>query len=76
MVRATLISASDQPDEIAAMESWLAGWSQCLSYISDEQGCGCCIHMLDVEGPQEAIDAIPDLIRATSDWSLKIKHDP
>ena len=70
MARATIIASVDSPDDVAAMESWLERWRSTLTFLSDERGCGCCILMRDVEGEQQAIDDIPEPMRAWSDWSM------
>ena len=36
--------------------------------VSENSGCGCCVEIYDVEGPQEAIDAIPQQLRTHSEW--------
>jgi len=69
MARATITAATDSLDEVSAFESWLERWRSRLTFISKEKGCGCCVRMLDVEGPQEAIDEIPGPLRTSSDWS-------
>jgi hypothetical protein len=69
MARATITAAVDSPDEVSAFESWLERWQSRLTFVSEEKGCGCCVRMLDVEGPQEAIDEIPEPLRTSSDWS-------
>lgn len=69
MPRATLIAASDSPEEMSALEEWLSRWRDSLSYLSDDTGCGCCVHIYDVDGPQEAVDAIPSTLSAMSDWT-------
>ncbi len=40
-----------------------------MTFISDNTGCGCCVDIYDVEGPQEGIDAIPAPLSAQSDWT-------
>ena len=69
--RASISVASDAPDEQAAFEAWLRRWEAQLTFISDDYGCGCCVHLFDVEGPKEAIGAIPVQLRTMSDWSEK-----
>jgi hypothetical protein len=69
MARATITASVDSPDEISAFEAWLERWRSRLTFVSEERGCGCCIRMRDVEGPQEAIDDIPHPLQTSSDWS-------
>ena len=72
MRRATVTASVDLPDEISAFEQWLERWRGQLTFVSDEQGCSCCVRMLNVEGPQEAIDDIPAGLKTFSRWSDSI----
>jgi hypothetical protein len=67
--RATICVAVDEPDEVRAAEAWLERWEIRLSYRSPNQGCGCCVDIWDVFGPEEAIHAIPEDIVAASSWA-------
>jgi len=69
MQRASICIATDFPEEEAAFETWAAQWREKMTFFSDDYGCGCCVHLYDVEGPKEGIDAIPEKLRATSDWT-------
>ena len=66
--RASISVASDAPEEQAAFDAWLGRWRMEMTFISEDHGCGCCVH-LDVEGPKESIDAIPEPLRTMTDWS-------
>ncbi len=69
MPRATLILKEDDEADLSAFDAWLERWESSLTQKSENYGCGCCVHMFDVEGPQEAIDAIPESIHAaSSEW--------
>ena len=67
-MRATICVAVDQPGEVAAAEAWLERWRGRLAHLSEDYGCGCCVRLYDVDGPPEAIAALPASIRAESDW--------
>ena len=67
--RATVCISLDSDDEVRAWREWLSEWREQLSYLSDNTGCGCCVDMFNLEGPQVAVDAIPPSIRAASEWS-------
>jgi hypothetical protein len=69
MPRATLIISADAPEERAAADLWFEAWRSSMTFVSDNTGCGCCVDIYDVEGPQEAIDAIPAPLSARSDWT-------
>jgi hypothetical protein len=68
MPRATIIIKKDDAAELAAFDAWLDRWESSLARKSRNYGCGCCVHMFDVEGSQEAIDAISESIRSESEW--------
>jgi hypothetical protein len=36
------------------IEQWLATWQSRLNYVSNNEGCGCCVDIYNIEGPQEA----------------------
>ena len=40
-----------------------------MTVFSDDYGCGCCVSLYDIEGPDEAIDSLPYEIVAMSEWS-------
>ncbi|MFO1053232.1 MAG: hypothetical protein U1F36_13550 [Planctomycetota bacterium] len=63
-MRAQIIVDVDNPDEVEAAESWIAEWRDRLASVSEDKGCGCCVHMWDVEGSKEVLETIPDRIRA------------
>ena len=59
----------DQPTEVAALEAWFSKWRAAMTYISPNEGCGCCVDMYRIEGPEEAIAELPENIIATdSTW--------
>lgn len=64
MTRASICISSDSPAEEVAFEEWLEQWVEKLTFVSGNYGCGCCVQLYDVEGPQEAIDTIPKKIRS------------
>ena len=66
MAHAQIIVAVDQPTEVTAFKTWLAANESRLTYISDKTGCGCCVDIYDVEGPEEVLRTIPPAILATS----------
>lgn len=61
----------DAPDEQAAFDDRLNRGKAKLAFISNNYGCGWCVHPCDVEASKEAIDAIPEQLRTMSDWSEK-----
>lgn len=70
MKRATISTDRDEPETLAVFEAWMQKWRPRLTRISQNYGCGCCVDLYGVEGPDEAIDAIPEELRTTSEWAL------
>ena len=68
MPRATIIVDVAHPEEIAASEEWFTKWAPSLTYRSDNQGCGCCVNIWDVEEADDAIAALPSSILGYSNW--------
>jgi hypothetical protein len=70
MPRATIIVDVTHPEEVTASEEWFAKWTASLTYRSEDKGCGCCVHIWDVEGAEDALLALPPGIRAwSSEWA-------
>ena len=69
MARTTVIVDVDATEEVMQVEAWLTKWRPHLQYVSQQQGCGCCIYMWDVEGSNEAISELPLEVRAESEWA-------
>lgn len=76
MPRATIIVDVTHPEEVTACEDWFAKWAPSLTLQSENQGCGCCVNMWDVEGPDEALAALPLSIKGDSEWVQHGAHRP
>ncbi len=64
-----MVSANtERPDEVRAAEGWLTEHRAALTFVSDDEGCGCCVHLWRVEGPADVIATLPPSIRADGDW--------
>ena len=57
--RVTLIVALDYPGEAEFAEEWLEANRARLSQVSGQMGCGCCVLMWELEGPEEVIATVP-----------------
>lgn len=68
MKKATLCADSDT-DEGDIVEQWLVKWRSALAYCSENEGCGCCIDIYNVEAPEEALAELPASVVAASDWA-------
>lgn len=53
-----IVDVTHHPEEVTASEDWLAKWTACLTVRSDNQGCGCCVNIWDMEGTNEAVPAL------------------
>lgn len=69
MHRATICLWSDSLEEKVEYTAWLTTWKKKMTLVSPDYGCGCCIHLFDVEGPKEAIAAIPRELLTISAWT-------
>lgn len=58
-VKATICVDIESEDEMGEVEKWFLAWCDKLSFVSEDNGCGCCVRIWNVEGPPEAIAAIP-----------------
>ena len=67
--RATVCLWADSVEEKVEFTAWLSAWRKKMSFVSHDYGCGCCIHLFDVEGPAEAIDALPKELLTVSAWT-------
>jgi hypothetical protein len=68
MQRAEIIVDAGSPEQ-AAVEAWLERWRSRLPFVSDNEGCGCCVHIYRVEAPPDALGELPPDVFAASEWS-------
>lgn len=68
MPRATICVDAGTPEQVA-VNAWLDRWRGRLLFVSHNEGCGCCVDMYRVEGSQEALDELPPMVFAMSEWS-------
>ena len=67
--RATVCLWAESLEEKVEFTTWLNTWRKKMTFISHDYGCGCCIHLFDLEGPEEAIAAIPPELLTVSEWT-------
>ena len=67
--RATVCFWSESIEEKVDFTTWLNVWKKKMTFVSADYGRGCCIHLFDLEGPKEAIEAIPERLLAASEWT-------
>ena len=58
MATATVIVTIDNEREVAAVSAWLRRWGPRIR-CSDNEGCGCCVDIWNVEAPAEALRELP-----------------
>jgi hypothetical protein len=59
MAKASILVDVHEGLEVEAVEAWFARWRDQLTFESGNLGCGCCVDIWEVEGPEEAISDIP-----------------
>ena len=69
MPRAEICALTDEPEEVAVVNAWLTRWRSRFAYVSDNEGCGCCVNLYRVDASQEALDELPPEVFAESEWS-------
>jgi hypothetical protein len=67
-IRASICAMVDNAGEVDEAECWLQKNREQLAYVSEIHGCGCCVVMWDVQGPQEIIDTLPKHLSTGSSW--------
>ena len=60
MPKATIIIDVGCPEEVEVLERWLETWEPHLDSLSQNLGCGCCVHEFNVEASQEALAELPE----------------
>jgi hypothetical protein len=69
MARESICVIVDDPGSVKAAEEWLTANRSRLDFLSENQGCGCCVDLYDLEGPEEVLHTIPQMLRCSSDWT-------
>jgi len=65
-MRASICAAVDNVGEVEEAEAWLERNRAALSYVSEMNGCGCCIYAWNIVGPQHVLDTLPSHLRAVT----------
>ena len=55
----TICASLDAPGERELLNSWLDRWRGRLLALSENRGCGCCVDIFEVTGPEEAMKELP-----------------
>lgn len=67
--RATVCFWADSIEEKVEFNAWQTAWQRKMTFVSHDYGCGCYIHLFDLEGPKEAVDALPPNLLTVSVWT-------
>ena len=51
------IDAAEKQEE--QMDDWFSRWADVITYQSEDGGCGCCVHIWEVEAPNQALAELP-----------------
>ena len=66
--RASICAVVDNQGEVAEAEQWLEENAKRLSFVSEMNGCGCCLFMWDIRGPKELLATLPMHLSAAGEW--------
>ena len=58
MARATVSVTIDNEREVMAVNAWFQRWGPRIQ-CADNQGCGCCVDIWDVQAPAVALAELP-----------------
>jgi len=72
--RATICASVDVPGEQALAETWIESNRARLDFVSEAEGCMCCVVMWDIAGPAEVIATLPENLSAGSAWVFEGKR--
>lgn len=69
IIRMTLLADVNEAGEVEKAEAWLHVHADCLTYLSEQGGCGCCVVDWDMAGPLDVIETLPNSLRCDSGWT-------
>jgi hypothetical protein len=62
MPKVTIVVDVAEVAQVEAVDAWFAKWQAVLTDVSDNEGCGCCVNIWEVEGPMEALLTLPEQV--------------
>ena len=68
MPKFTIVAKVDT-EEVDLVADWIECWKDRLTFFSGNYGCGCCVDMYNIDGPQEAKDELPRRVLASSSYT-------
>lgn len=66
--RAMIVVRVDDVSEVRRAQHWLAEHRAALTFISEDEGCGCCVNIWRVAGPAAIIATLPPSVSASCSW--------
>ena len=69
-IRASICALVDNAGEVEEAEYWLEQHREQLTYVSEMNGCGCCVFSWDIQGSKEIIDTLPLHLSAGGTWAM------
>ena len=69
IVEHCITTDADTPGETEMALQWLKQWRKKLNYVSENQGCGCCVSIWVIRGNEAIIDTLPSALRSTKTLS-------
>ena len=72
MAKAQIVVSVDEAEEVRIVTEWFDRWRDRLISISANSGCGCCVDIWNVEGPEEALRELPDAVIAYPGLSVDV----
>ena len=72
MARITvLLEAGNEENEkeLKTFDAWTAAHADQISFIGENEGCGCCVHIWNIECDEAIISLLPHHFLMDSEWS-------
>lgn len=69
LIKATICALLDNEGEAKIAETWLQENASSLTFVSEMNGCGCCVLSWDIEGPEAVVETLPKHLSASSSWA-------
>ncbi len=72
MARLTILLAVDDEtheEDLKLFDNWKESHADQISFIGENEGCGCCVHIWNVECADELVSLLPHHFLSHSDWS-------
>jgi hypothetical protein len=68
-MRKVTICVDVNTPERAEVDAWLDRWRDRVGFVSENEGCGCCVDLYRVVATEDALRELPAIVFSTSEWS-------